>query len=349
MGDTFETVTAAAVQAAPVFLDRQASLEKAIRWIQEAGEHDANFIVFPEGYIPAHPLWFHFHSATGTVSTNLSVELFKNAVEVPGPITDQLGEAAAEAGAYVIIGVCEKRPQTTGTMYNSQLFFSPHGELIGKHQKLKPTVGEQLVHTEGRNDTFGTVESEFGPVSGLICGENSNPLAIFALTAEYSRIHAMSWPPYIPSISNPLPDRLLDDAKAFVQMSKAHVIAAAGIIDDRTIERLDLEEEVAETVRTPRFSGGSVIVAPDRSIVSGPLDNEETILYGEIDLEQSVRTKLRHDFAGHYNRPDMFEVRINRQPADLFKDASEVEFDEIFESDTADIPNIHHINDKEID
>jgi len=324
MGDEYQTVKAAAVQAASVFLDREGSVEKARELIAEAGENGADVIVFPEGFVPAHPLWFHFHPATGPVAQRLSVELFKNAVTVPGPVTEQLAAAAKEADAYVVMGVCEKVPDTTGTMYNSQLFFSPEGELIGRHQKIKPTVGEQLVHAEGNNDTFGAVDSEFGPMSGLICGENSNPLAVFALTAEYSRIHAMSWPPYIPSASNPLPQRLLDDAKAFAQMSKAHVVCAAGLVDDRTVELLELGNDTAEKVSSAEYSGGSVIVGPGREILAGPLGNEEAILYGELEVEKSVARKLFHDFAGHYNRPDLFQLRIDRQRHGLYADASTV-------------------------
>jgi nitrilase len=139
-------------------------------------------------------VWFHFHPATGRIATELSVELFKNSIEVPGPQVDALRQAAADAHAYVVIGVCEKVPNTTGTLYNSQLFIGPNGEYLGRHQKLMPTVGERLVHTGGHGDTLGAFQTEFGPASGLICGENSNPLAIFALTAQYTRVHVMSWP-----------------------------------------------------------------------------------------------------------------------------------------------------------
>lgn len=323
MGDKYETITAAAVQAAPVFLDREATVEKACDLIEEAGANGADVVAFPEGFIPAHPLWFHFHGATSRLAQSLSVELFKNSIEVPGPATDRLGEAAAAADAYVVVGACEKEPDTTGTMYNSQLFFSPDGELLGTHQKLKPTVGEQLVHAEGKNDKFGTVDTDYGPMSGLICGENSNPLAVFALTAEYSRVHAMSWPPYIPSESNPLPERSLDDAKAFAQMSKAAVISAVGVVDDRTVEKLQVDEETAAKIRRAEYSGGSAIVGPDREIIAGPAGNEETILYGDLDVETAVRRKLFHDFAGHYNRPDMFQLRVNRDPNELYAEASD--------------------------
>src|ERR1700745_224954 len=108
MGDDYGTVKVAAVQAASVFLDREASVEKACRLIREAGANGARVIGFPEGFIPAHPVWYHNHAAPGAISNRLAGELFKNAVEIPGPVTDALGAAACDARAYVVVGVCEK-------------------------------------------------------------------------------------------------------------------------------------------------------------------------------------------------------------------------------------------------
>ena len=204
MGDRYPAVKVAAVQAASVFLDREGSTAKACALIREAGRNGARVIGFPEGFIPAHPIWYHHHSATGALSNRLAVELFKNAVEIPGPQTEELARAARDANAYVVIGVCEKMPNTLGTMFNTQVYLSPDGTLIGKHQKIMPTVGERLVHMGGFGDTFGAFQTEFGPVSALICGENSNPLAVFALTAEGTRIHVMSWPNHFPMSGDPL-------------------------------------------------------------------------------------------------------------------------------------------------
>ena len=145
MGDVYEPVRVAAVQAASVFLDREGSTEKACRLIREAGAHGARVIGFPEGFIPAHPVWFHHHAATAGISNKLSVELFKNSVEVPGAETAALCAAARDANAYVVIGVCEKLPNTLGTLFNTQLYIGPDGRLIRKHQKIMPTVGERLV------------------------------------------------------------------------------------------------------------------------------------------------------------------------------------------------------------
>jgi aliphatic nitrilase len=190
--------------------------------------------------------------------------------------------------------------------------------LIGKHQKLHPTVGERLVHMGGFGDTFGAFQSEFGPMSALICGENSNPLAIFALTAEGTRIHVMSWPNHFPTSGDPMRNRVSVDSQAFAQMSKAFVISACGTVDEDMIARLKVGAEGEKFLRNPDCCGGSVIVAPNSRVIAGPLAAGEGILYAECKLELGVLTKLRHDFAGHYNRPDVFQLQINRSAPRIY-------------------------------
>ena len=313
MGDESPLVRAAAVQAAPVFLDREATTEKACSLIREAGAHGARVIAFPEGFIPAHPIWFHFHSGTDATATRLSTELFKNSVEIPGPAVTALAAAARDAAAYVVIGVCERDHGTFGTMYNTQLFLGPDGAVLGKHQKLVPTVGERLVHRPGGADTFGAFDTEFGPMSGLMCGENSNPLAIFALTAEYTRVHVMAWPNHFPKISVPMADIALTMAKGFAQMSKAFVISAASVVDDRIRDAIAGTEDDVEFLSRPDIAGGTVIVGPDTRILAGPVPGDrEEIIYADMDFDVGIKMKLRHDFAGHYNRGDVFRLLVNR-------------------------------------
>jgi nitrilase len=318
MGDRYPVVKVAAVQAASVFLDREGSTEKACRLIREAGRNGARVIGFPEGYIPAHPVWYHHHAATGTIANELAVELFKNSVEIPGSEIDALAAAAREANAYVVMGVCEKMPRTIGTMFNTQVYLGPDGRLLGKHQKIMPTVGERLVHMGGFGDTFGAFQTEFGPMSALICGENSNPLAVFALTAEGTRIHVMSWPNHFPTSGDPMRNRVAVDSQAFAQMSKAWVVSACGTVDEDMIRRLRVGPEAERFLRDPNCCGGSVIVAPNSRIAAGPLGPEEGILYAECNIELGVQMKLRHDFSGHYNRPDIFQVRVNREAPRIY-------------------------------
>jgi nitrilase len=312
LGDKYPVVKVAAVQAASAFLDREGSTEKACRLIREAGRAGARVIGFPEGFIPAHPVWYHHHPATGTISNELAAALFRNSVEIPGAEIDALSAAARDAKAYVVIGVCEKLPRTIGTMFNTQVYLGPDGTLLGKHQKLVPTVGEKLVHAGGFGDTFGAFQTEFGPMSGLICGENSNPLAVFALTAEGTRIHVMSWPNHFPTSGDPMRNRVVVDSQAFAQMSKAFVISACGTVDEAMIRMLKAGPEGEKFLRSPDCCGGSTIVAPNSRVLAGPMGAEEGILYAECDIGIGIQAKLRHDFAGHYNRPDVFQLHINR-------------------------------------
>ena len=146
MGDNYPKVRVAAVQAASVLLDRETTVQKACKLIKEAGNSKANLVVFPEGFIPAHPIWYHFYPATSQTAIEFSVELFKNSVEVPGREIEELCKSARESHIYTIIGFCEKLPNTTGTRYNSQVIITSEGVIIGTRRKIMPTVGERLVH-----------------------------------------------------------------------------------------------------------------------------------------------------------------------------------------------------------
>lgn len=320
MSRSYPTIRAAAVQAASVFLDLDATVDKACALIREAGANGARVVAFPECFIPAYPIWFQFHPDIGSVATRLNVELFKNSVEVPGPEIALLQRAAADAKAYVVLGICEKVAGTNGTMYNSQVVLGPDGGIVGTRRKIMPTIGERLVHAWGRGDSMKTFDTDFGPMSALICGENSNPLAIFAMAAQYSLVHVMSWPNRLPTVAGSvLNDRVSVGAQAFAQMTKTYVIAACGVMDESTIAKLELTAADEAIVRDPGFSGGSVIVAPDSRVIAGPLGATEELLYADLDLELGIELKIRQDFAGHYNRPDIFQVHINTGAAPIYQ------------------------------
>jgi aliphatic nitrilase len=170
----------------------------------------------------------------------------------------------------------------------------------------------------GFGDTFGAFQTEFGPASSLICGENSNPLAVFGLIAEGTRIHVMSWPNHFPTSGDPLRNRVSIDSQAFAQMSKAYVVSACGTVDENMIKKLKVGPEGEKFLRDPDCSGGSLIVAPNSHIIAGPMGAEEGILYADCDLEAGIMMKLRHDFAGHYNRADIFQLHVNRSTPHLY-------------------------------
>ncbi len=319
MGDVLPTVRVAAVQAAPVFLEREATTEKALRLIREAGAGGAKLVGFPEGFIPGHPLWYHFLSATSGRSRKLATQLFLNSVEVPSRTTDRLCEAAREAGVYVVIGFCERMPGKTGTMYNSQLFLGPSGEIIGKRQKIMPTGGERLVHTLGSGDGLRPVETEFGPISGLICGENSNPLAVFALQAMGTRIHVASWPSHFTETQSML-DAIEISTRALAYQGGVFVINSVGLVSDEMIEMLAVTAEDRQFLKhRQEESGGASIVGPRGRFIAGPMGPGEGILYADINLNEIVTRKVIQDFAGHYNRPDLFTLTLHTGSSSLFR------------------------------
>lgn len=310
-----QVIRGAAVQAASVTLNTEATTDKACKLIREAGQNSANVVVFPEGFLPAYPAWFQFLPAGSKELDDLNMRLFKASIEVPGPETVRIGEAARDAKCYVVIGVCER--SNSGSLFNTQLFFGPDGQLLGKHQKLTPTGYERMVHWGGSGDTLTVVDTPFGPLSALACSENSNPLAGFDIISRGPKVHAMSWPPHFMMVGKGTPD--LPDvssltARHFAIVSKAFVISVCGVIDQA------FYKELAKMIGKPDVDltaglgqGGSVIVSPGSAIIGGPLKGGvEEILYADMDLDQWVKMKMLQDFAGHYNRPDVFTLEVNR-------------------------------------
>jgi nitrilase len=319
-----QVIRGAAVQAASITLNTAATTDKACDLIREAGRNSADIVVFPECFLPAYPMWFQFLPPSSKELTELNVRLYNSAVDVPGPETARLGEAARNANCYAVVGVCERSRTHSGSMFNTQLFFGPDGQLLGKHQKLTPTGYERMVHWGGGGDTLCVVDTPVGPLSGLLCSENSNPLAGFDVVARGSRVHAMSWPPHFIMAGDApgLPEISALTARHFTLMSKAFVISACGVMDR------DFYKEVASMTSDPSADltagiadGGSVIVSPGSEVLAGPLDDgSEGILYAELDLDIWVRMKLLQDFAGHYNRPDVFTLEVNRTRS-VYEDA----------------------------
>ena len=320
MGEIYPRVRVAVVQATPAFLDREASTQKAVTFIGEAGKKGIDLLAFPEGFIPAHPVWYHFQPATGKQSYRLATELFKNSVEIPGPITEALCRAAAKANVNVVMGLCEKRPKTTGTMFNTQLFIDRRGQILGKHQKLMPTVGERLVHTGGYGDSLKVFEMDIGRVSGLICGENSNPLAIFAMAAQGTQIHVASWPHHFSRGEHRMVDVVTFATRSLSYKCSCFVLNACGTITERMREVLPYVDEDRAFLENPENGGGSSIIGADSMIVAGPMSGrEEGLLIADINLENCVKAKLVHDYTGHYNRSDIFTLTLHTAVPKIFQ------------------------------
>lgn len=307
MGDSYRTIRAAAVQAAPEFLDREKSVEKACALIREAGANGAHLVGFPEGFIPTHPLWFHFHPTSSVKSLQFSRELFCNAVEIPGPATEELCRAAREARIYVVMGLCEKTPGRMGTLYNTLLFIDDHGNLLGRHRKLHPTLGERIVHAPGDAEGLRAYPTEFGALSGLMCGENSNALSTFCLDAQGTTVHVASWPSHF-SLSTNMGDVIEVASRALAYQTKSFVLNAVGGISDRMRELLPLTDE--DRAFLCRHHAGASIVSPRGKFIAGPLGPGEGIVYADINMTDIIIPKITQDFSGHYNRFDIFSLSV---------------------------------------
>jgi aliphatic nitrilase len=313
VGDTFPTVRLAAVQAAPVLLDREATIDKACRLITQAGARGADVVGFPEGFVPAHPVWFHFHPATSSAAMAFSRELFANAVVVGSPATDRLCEAARAANVHVVLGICEKDVTSMGTMYNSLLVIGRAGRILGVRRKIVPTVGERIVHTAGAGDSVRVFDTEFGALSGLMCGENSNPLLTYSMSALGAKVHIASWP----SFFNQQADlqAIADVAcRAIAYQNSSFVISSIGAVSDAMRERLPATDPDREHIANAATRGGSAVYAPGGSLIAGPLPGGEGIAYAEADLGRIVPRKIVHDYAGDYNRFDIFQLVVNVSP-----------------------------------
>jgi nitrilase len=295
----------AAVQATPVFLDRAATVEKACALIAEAGRAGARLAVFPEGFIPTYPLWAWFIPPGRTQELReLYTDLLENSISVPGDEVDQLCRAAAAARVNVVMGINERNAEASGTtLYNAMLFIGADGRLLGSHRKLVPTVAERLVHGQGDGSSLGVHDLDIGRLGGLICWENYMPLARYALYAWGVQIYvAPTW-----DRGEPWTSTLRHIAKE----GRVYVVGCC-----TPMRRDDIPDRYAFKSYLPDAEwlnpGESMIIDPDGKFLVEPVRNREEILYAEINPRNMKGPRFQLDVAGHYARPELFELTVNR-------------------------------------
>ena len=310
MSDAYPKFKVAAVQAEPVVLDREATVQKACSLIEEAGRNGAKIIALPEGFIPGHPEWFYFYPP-GEAMAKFYREFFKNSVEVPSPTTEQLAKAARRADAYVAIGINERVPGTMGSLYNSLLFLDPDGKVLGVHRKLVPTTTERLVHGPGDGSTLKVYPTRYGELGGLLCGENTNSLARFTLLAQGEKIHTAHWPSYPTKYNRAGLEGVDIRIRYHAYEGKVFVISSSAIFGQDSFGKLC----VTEGSRSLAIMGGGVsgIIDPYGKYIGGPLRDEEGIVYADVDLELMIDAKALHDVVGHYNRFDILSILYRRR------------------------------------
>lgn len=340
MGDRIPVVKLAAVQAAPVWLDREATVAKACALIEEAGDNGAEVIGFPEGFLPGFPDWYHFYMPRAPQSLRFARELVKNAIEVPSPATEAVCEAARRANAHVVMGMNEREPGAMGSLYNAQLFVGPTGEILGVHRKLVPTLTERLIHAYSDGSSVRTYKTPHGAIGGLICGENTNSLARFALLAQSERLHVASWPAFTQGTAKRSNFDGIDIRMRYHAFEgRVFIISAAGVLDDACLEAMELDDAQKATM-TSR-GGHSGILGPNGQYIVGPADDTEQILYADADLEEIIDGKLSHDLTGHYNRFDVFTLMMKSVPRDaLYREVAADEIAAAGEPAEAETPGL---------
>ena len=305
----YHTFKLAAIQAAPVFFDLEASTEKACRLIAEAGMRGATLAAFGETWLPGYPFFVWSSSSDHRLQWKVAADYLANSAEIPGSVTDRLCSAAKNAGIDVVIGMVERDPHSQGTVYCTLLFISRDGTILGKHRKLKPTHRERTIWGEGDATGLTVYPRSYGRISGLNCWEHNMMLPGYVLMSQGTQVHVAAWPgaePKAPAAPNPMWSRQLLLSRAFASQAAAYVILVGGLHSPDAVP--DEYRELAT-----RYRGDSFIIDPRGEVIAGPAVGE-TILMAEGSMEQILAAKSAFDIAGHYARPDIFQLRVNRTP-----------------------------------
>jgi nitrilase len=308
------TFKVAAVQASPVFLNRDATIDKACELIAEAGREGARLIVFPEAFIPAYPDWvWKIPSGEEEVLNELYAELLANSVTIPGDATERLCRAARLANAYVVIGMSERNAEASGaSLYNTLLYIDAQGQILGKHRKLVPTGGERLVWAQGDGSTLQVYDTPLGKLGGLICWENYMPLARYTMYAWGTQIYvAVTWDRGQPWLST---------LRHIAKEGRVYVIGCCiamrkDDIPDRYAMKQKFYAEADEWINI----GDSAIVNPEGQFIAGPVRKQEEILYAELDPKMMQGPKWMLDVAGHYARPDIFQLTVHTDARQMIR------------------------------
>lgn len=297
-------VRVACVQAEPVVLDREATIDKLERLTGEAAAAGAQLVVFPETFVPVYPssVWARALSGWAVEGAKEAFALMaRESVEVPGEAAQRIGDAARRHGVWLVTGISEVDPERPATIYNTLLYHAPDGSLALKHRKLVPTNHERLVWGQGDGGGLRALPTGLGRIGGLICWENYMPLARFALYESGVEIYlaptaddGATWQQTLVHIAR--------ESRAFV-VSPAHFQRAAAYPAD-----FPLRDAIAGTEVIGR--GGSAVLGPDGAYLAGPLYDEEGILYAELDPARLWEERQRFDPAGHYHRPDVLKLTV---------------------------------------
>lgn len=300
----------------PVFLQVDATVDKACAVIREAAQHGAELVVFPEAYVPAFPIWASLQAPIH--NHDLFSELAASTVQIPGPELAKITETARELGVFVSLGVNEGTTNSTGCIWNSNVLIGDDGAVLCHHRKIVPTFYEKLVWAAGDGAGLQVSDTRLGRLGMLICGENTNPLARYTLMAQGEQVHMSTYPPIWPT-HDPATGANYDLKRAIEIRAGAHSfegksynIVASGFMDKTTRDLLAKRDPDAGRILDESPRGISMVTGPDGVPLGEPMQDSEGILYAELDLSSSVVPKQFHDIVGGYNRFDIFKLSVDR-------------------------------------
>ncbi|MFC1909867.1 carbon-nitrogen hydrolase family protein [Chloroflexota bacterium] len=309
----FPVFKAAAVQAAPVYknkpeyFDSRATLSKAVQLIAEASQNGASLIVFPETFLPGFPYW-SLNMNKGIEWSGIWAEYLRHSIEVPGEETEILCQAARGAKAYIAIGINERDGKYEGRMYNSILYISQTGEVMGVHRKITPTVQEMLYHTRGDGgDNLKAYDTSLGRISGLVCGEHYHPLLKQNIILQGAQVNCSIWPGFKGGAGELMTIIPVMTQALCVSGALWSVLACTYIPESQVPKDFYADNAFGQTF------GGSCIINPFGEIVAGPEINKETIVYGNIDLKMNVMAKSIINLTGSYSRWDIMTLGMRQK------------------------------------
>lgn len=311
MGVQHPKYKAAVIQAAPVFLDLEKTVDKAVSLIEEAARNGAQLIAFPETWIPGYP-WFIWLGAPAW-GMQFIQRYHDNSLASGMPATEKLRNAARRHRIHVAMGLSEK---DGGSLYMGQWLIGPDGNFIARRRKLKPTHVERTVFGEGDGSCLQVLDTGLGKLGALCCWEHLQPLTKYAMYALHEQVHIASWPSF--SLYRGMayalgPELNTAASQMYAAEGQCFVLAASATVSKEMVELLcDTPERQAML----RPGGGfSMIFGPDGRPLCEPLpETEEGILYAEIDLGMISLAKAAADPVGHYSRPDVLRLMLNPQP-----------------------------------
>ncbi|PLZ02131.1 aliphatic nitrilase [Burkholderia sp. WAC0059] len=311
------TVRVAAVHAAPVFLNKQATVARAVSLIREASRHGAQLVAFPESYIPAFPVWAALWAPID--NHDLFATFANESLYADGGELAEIAAEAGRSGVFVSMGFSERSRASVGCLWNSNVLIDDRGTIVNHHRKLVPTFYEKLVWAPGDGAGLQVADTRIGRIGGLICGENTNPLARYSLIAQGEQIHISSWPALWPTrrpvtggnYDNVAANRLRAGAHSFE--AKAFGIVCAGYMDATMRDFLVARDAGAAAVLDGSPRAATMFVDPTGAQIGDLLSDEEGIAYAEFDLNRCVEPKQFHDVVGYYNRFDVFSLSVNRE------------------------------------